>query len=88
MGIRELKQNASAVVARVKAGDTIVVTERGLPVARLIPAGDLGLEDMVQAGLATAPKRSITEMLSTVPQGPPTTILSDILRGMRNDERS
>lgn len=88
MGIRELKQNASAVVQRVKAGETIVVTERGTPVARLIPAGDLSLEDMVQSGLATAPQRSLREMLGAVPEGQPTTTLSDILREMRNDERS
>lgn len=35
MGIRELKQNPSAVIARVKAGEEITVTERGEPVARL-----------------------------------------------------
>ena len=88
MGIRDLKQNASAVVARVKAGETIVVTERGVPVARLVPAGELRLEDLVQAGLATAPSRSLSDMLDAVPEGPPTTLLSDILRDMRSDERS
>jgi len=88
VGIRDLKQNASAVVARVKAGETIVVTERGVPVAMLVPAGELRLEDLVQAGLATAPTRSLSDMLAAVPEGPPTTLLSDILRDMRSDERS
>lgn len=40
VGIRELKQNASAVIARVKAGETVEVTERGKPVALLTPRAD------------------------------------------------
>jgi len=88
VGIRELKQNASAVVQRVKAGETIVVTERGVPVARMVPVGEMGLEDLVQAGLASAPTRSLSDMLGSLPAGEPTTELSDILRSMRNDERS
>jgi prevent-host-death family protein len=87
-GIRELKQNASAVVAKVKAGETVVVTERGVPVARLVPAGELSLEEMVQVGLAAAPKYSLAQMLTAVPEGKPTTTLSDILSDMRDAERS
>lgn len=37
MGIRELKQNASAVVAIAKSGDAVTITEHGNPVAMLIP---------------------------------------------------
>lgn len=37
VGVRDLKQNASRVLARVKAGETVEVTERGRPVARLVP---------------------------------------------------
>lgn len=37
IGIRELRQNASAWVAKAKAGVTIQITERGRPVARLVP---------------------------------------------------
>jgi prevent-host-death family protein len=88
VGIRELKQNASAVVAKVKAGETVVVTERGVPVARLIPAGELNLQEMVQAGLIVAPKYSLAKMLRVVPEGKPTTTLSDVLGGMRDSERS
>ena len=88
VGIRELKQNASAVVQRVKSGEIVIVTERGTPVARLIPAGELTLDDMVDSGLASAPQRSLAEMLDSVPEGKSTTILSDILRDMRRDERS
>ena len=36
-GIRELKATLSECVREVKAGRTIVVTEHGRPVARIIP---------------------------------------------------
>jgi prevent-host-death family protein len=39
VGIRELRQNLSRYLDRVKAGEDLVVTERGAVVARLVPAG-------------------------------------------------
>ena len=38
VGIRDLKARLSECVRQVKAGATIVVTEHGRPVARLVPA--------------------------------------------------
>jgi len=38
VGIRELKTNLSAVLRRVKAGHAVVITERGQPVGRILPA--------------------------------------------------
>jgi len=40
VGIRELKAKLSECVRDVKSGATIVVTEHGKPVARLVPEGD------------------------------------------------
>ena len=37
IGVRELRQNASRYLARVKAGETVEVTERGVLIARLVP---------------------------------------------------
>lgn len=37
VGIRELKQNASEVVARAESGEVIDITLRGRPVARISP---------------------------------------------------
>ena len=37
IGIRELRQNASRYIERVKAGEKLEVTERGRPVAVLAP---------------------------------------------------
>jgi len=39
-GIRELRQNLSRYVDRVRTGETIDVTDHGLLVARLMPASD------------------------------------------------
>jgi prevent-host-death family protein len=39
VGVRQLRQNLSKYLDRVKAGEDLVVTERGAVVARLVPAG-------------------------------------------------
>lgn len=36
--VSELKASLSQFLARVKAGEEVIVTERGRPVARLVPA--------------------------------------------------
>lgn len=37
--MRQLKASLSRYLGRVKAGETIVVTDRGRPVARIVPVG-------------------------------------------------
>lgn len=39
VGIRELKRDASAIIDAVEAGETVIVTRRGKPVARLQAEG-------------------------------------------------
>lgn len=39
LGVRELRQNLSKYLERVKAGEDFLVTERGQVVARVVPAG-------------------------------------------------
>jgi len=38
-GVREARQNLSALLDEVRKGREIVITERGRPVARLVPPG-------------------------------------------------
>ena len=38
-GIREARQNLSALIEDVKKGREILITDRGRPVARLVPPG-------------------------------------------------
>lgn len=61
IGIRELRNQVAAVVRRAGAGERIVVTVDGRPVAQLgplEPAGRPTLDDLVAAGLARPPRRS------------------------------
>jgi prevent-host-death family protein len=39
VGVRALKNQLSHFLKRVKAGERIVITERGIPIAELYPAG-------------------------------------------------
>ncbi len=51
VGIRELKAKLSAYVRRASAGERIVVTDRGKPVARLTPlATPTGVERGIEEG--------------------------------------
>lgn len=51
MGIRDLKQNASAVIRRVKQGEALTITERGVPVAKLVPIPDDKYIGLIQDGV-------------------------------------
>ena len=37
IGVREIRQDASTILARVEEGEEFIITNRGLPIARLIP---------------------------------------------------
>ena len=52
IGVRELRQNASVYLNRVKAGETVEVTERGVLVALLTPpsAAQTTRERMIAEG--------------------------------------
>lgn len=56
--ITEAKNGLSALIDQVKAGESILITDRGVPVARLEPAttGDVDdegrIERLVRAGIA------------------------------------
>jgi len=83
VGIRALKQNASAVVAKAAAGETVTITDRGRPVAQLtaIPSSRLG--GLIASGRARPAGRRLSEL--PAPTGSPT--LSDELAAMRAAER-
>ena len=83
VGVRELKQNASAVVAQVAAGATLAVTVRGKLVARLSPLTSSPLEQLIEDGRARPARTNLARLPVPAP-GPP---LSETLRRMRDDER-
>jgi prevent-host-death family protein len=55
VGIRELKAHLSSYVRQVKSGASVVITERGKPVGRIVPIGpslESRLQELREAGLA------------------------------------
>lgn len=88
IGLRELNQNPSRAVARVRAGESLLVTDRGKPVLRMVPEvespGVLGR--MVAEGTATAPAEiGLPELLHDLV--PEVDSLSDLLLEERAGER-
>jgi prevent-host-death family protein len=56
VGIKELKRDASAIVHAVEAGETIVITRRGTPVARMGPVvAPVRVRRLVDQGLMSWP---------------------------------
>jgi len=51
IGIRELKAHLSHTLQQVKAGETVIITERGKPIGRIVPM-ESSLEDRMQELIA------------------------------------
>jgi len=86
-GIRELRQNASVLIRRVVGGETIEVTDRGRPVARIVPLrGGSVLDQLIAEGRATAAQGDLLD-LKPLPPLPGKRPLSELLADLRADER-
>ena len=74
IGVRELRQDASRYLARVKAGETVEVTERGRLVARLVPPHPAAgaRERLIATGRLVA---------SSAPLVPPRRVRADVVTG-------
>ncbi len=87
VGIRELRQNLSVYIERVKAGERLEVTDHGRPVANLEPIRPpelTGLARLEAEGLiwpATRDRRSLPP-----PPRIPGRPLSEILQEMRDED--
>ena len=91
IGVRELKQNASAVLARVRAGESFVVTDRGMPIARLTPLGLGRLSALRDAGLTRRPTvspRDLSPPLQRNAAGAARPTMTELVRADRDAERS
>jgi prevent-host-death family protein len=83
VGVRELRQNLSVYLDRVKKGEALTVTEHGAAVAilRPLPTEKTVLAGLVAEGRATAPSRSVRNLprpLTVKLEKPLTEILDDI----------
>lgn len=92
IGVRELRQHASRWLARVRAGETFVITDRGRPVASLSPLHEgAGYERLVAEGkIAPGTQRDLNEIVDELDaEVPPDSGISvtEALLDLRNDER-
>jgi prevent-host-death family protein len=65
VGIRELKRQLSAYIRQVKAGGTVIITERGTPVGRIVPLSpslETRIEALIEAGFLAWNGRKLTPL--------------------------
>lgn len=61
--MRELRRQASAILRRVAAGETVEVTDRGRPVAVLLKAMPRGLARLEREGMLRRAQGDLVELL-------------------------
>jgi prevent-host-death family protein len=84
VGVRALKQNASAVVAEAVAGEIVTITDRGRSVAQLTAIPSSRLRSLIDSGRARQNRYDITAV--SAPEAGPA--VSAALADMRGTERS
>ena len=72
----ELKSRLSEYLRLVKAGHEVVVTERGLPVARILPLDDAERKStrrsrLARTGVVRIGRGRLPKVLQEAPAGPP-----------------
>jgi len=92
VGVRELQGDARRWLARVRAGEAVVITDRGRPVAKMIPLPEaVGFDALVAEGrIAPGPGRSLDKVLERLDSDfPPDqgSSVSEHLAALRSDER-
>ena len=90
VGIRELRQQASALLKRVGQGEIINVTDHGHPIARIVPLQGGALEQLVLEGRASEGEGDLIDLadelglpVATSGSVSPSTALAEL----RADER-
>jgi prevent-host-death family protein len=62
VGVRELRQNLSRYLDRIKSGETLLVTEHGREVARLVPLESNAYADLAARFGADAPSERLEQI--------------------------
>lgn len=70
VGVRELRQNLSKYLVRVKRGETLTVTEHGREVAALVPRGAIpeAYDELVRRFGVTAPTERLEDVAARLPK--------------------
>ncbi|MGD9697038.1 MAG: type II toxin-antitoxin system Phd/YefM family antitoxin [Thermoleophilia bacterium] len=87
IGVRELREHLSATLRRVRSGEVVEVTERGVPIARLTPMPGAvdPIARLIAEGVldpAEDPHAPLVPGLTPAPGAPPS---QEIIEGMRAD---
>lgn len=90
IGIRELRQHASQYLRRVRAGETITLTDHGEPFAEIRPVKPHGsiLDRLIAEGRARPATGNLSEILDRHPPAMPEPgqrPLSEVLDEMREE---
>jgi prevent-host-death family protein len=87
--IRDLNQQTSQILDRVRAGETIEITDRGVPFAEIRPlSGDQALLAQLEAEGLLIPATLDPAILSVLPKGEPDGVnVADWLAADREQER-
>lgn len=86
-GVAQLKARLSGYLRHVKGGHEVLITERGLPVAKIVPLDASGLRDerrlrLAKAGLLQLARKPLPRSVLSPPRGDPsigTEVLSHLL---------
>jgi prevent-host-death family protein len=81
--IRELRLNASRLMARVEHGESMEVTSRGRLIARIVPVRPAGVAQLLAEGTATPPEEGgdlldIPPIAPTPGVRPPSQVLAEL----------
>lgn len=88
IGIRELRQRASEYLRQVRRGETFEVTDRGKPVALLVPVpAHAGIERLKAEGRIVTSQGDLLEIGEPLPSTPGVPLPSEALLKARADER-
>ena len=87
VGIRELRQNLSAYLAKVKTGSTFTVTDRGKPVAVLKPlaSGDDVWQRLIDEGVVVPATGTWSDIEPPTKEVDSKRTVSRYLQEMRDD---
>lgn len=88
VGVRELRQRASELLRRVEAGESVEITDRGRPVAALVPLpGGTPIERLRASGELIEAREDLTDLPAplVLPTDQPTP--SAVLARLRDAER-
>ncbi len=83
--VRQLNQDTASVLARVEKGETVEITSRGKPIARIIPVTHGELDDLVAAG-RVIPATSREPFTMPTIKAPPGADAGQLIRELRDEE--